>query len=436
MKNAAIFGYIALVFFLGHHDLSYSLLDHHALSAEVLEVSSQEGQLPRRLAFSALALFALTGVWSRGRNRLDAIGALGWLLCFFLCWSALSITWSLEPRLTFRRFGLFVILCLTALAVIRQHPVRFLPCCAFFVTSSYLLVGVMVEGFWGAFRPLSEGYRLAGTLHPNIQGTNCALMMLSAATLAACHRHRRWFQLAGGVAFVALILTKSRTSLLGVLCALVAFAMVRGTVSRPQKALALVLAASGLGGLLLAEFLGGSAASLMETLLLLGRTAEGEETFLGRLGIWNGCLRYLAQRPFNGYGFNSFWSPGTIHEFSDAIGIGINGAHSVYLELLLNLGVPGLVGYLLILCLGVKGAVLRYRLTGEAGYGFLFLLFIFTFCHGLLEGEAMALSFHTLLLLAGWTHLAFQSPEQEAAVTPLPGQQAPRSGGPEEAPWN
>lgn len=411
MKTAAAIAYIALVFFLGHHDLNYSLMDHFDLSVEVLEATTVEGHLTRRVAFAGLGAFAVAGLLGKGRNGVERGGGLAWLLCFFAFWSLLSVAWSFDPRLTFRRLGIFAILSMSACAVIRQHRVGFLPSCAFFVTGSYLLAGVAVEAWLGTLRPLDEGYRLAGTLHPNIQGTNCALMTLSSAALAETDRHGRWFLAAGGMALIALMLTRSRTSLLGACCALAALILVRGRASRAHKAAGVALVACGSAWMLWAEFAGEGAARLAETLFLLGRTAEGPETLLGRLGIWQGCLHYVAQRPWRGYGFNSFWLPGNIREFSDTVGIGINGAHSLYLELLLDLGVPGLAAFVLMLWLGMRGTARRYRRAGGAGYAFLFMLLVFTSVHGLLEGEALAMSFQSFLLAAGWTHLAFQRAE-------------------------
>jgi exopolysaccharide production protein ExoQ len=409
MKTALpIFAFFALIFFFSEHYLYYSRLENFDLSADVVETFALEGQLQRRIAFVALALFAITGLLARVRQSLKLRGALGWMLAFFVLWSIMSISWSIDPGVTLRRLGVFVIICLSAIATVRLFPISFLPSCAFFVTASYLLVGLIVEVSLGTFSPLSEGYRFAGTLHPNIQGTNCAMMLLSAIALAGSVKRRRAvFILAACVAFLALILTKSRTAFAATLFALTAFKGLSASKSKYAVVILSVVWVFCLSYILWGEDL----IAAFEKWLFMGRGSEGLDTLAGRIQIWERSLNYIAQRPLHGYGFSSFWVPRHIREFSEAVGIGINGAHSVYLDLLLNVGLVGSITYVLILCLGIKDALSYYKKTDAAGYGFLLMLLVFSAVHGVLEGEVIQMSFVTLLLICGFLHLAARVPD-------------------------
>jgi exopolysaccharide production protein ExoQ len=66
----------------------------------------------------------------------------------------------------------------------------------------------------------------------------------------------------------------------------------------------------------------------------LGRDA----TLTGRTDIWAGLLPVAERRPIFGSGFGALWTPDTM-----AAGTGVNEAHNGYLEVLLQLGLVGLL---------------------------------------------------------------------------------------------
>lgn len=405
MKTAlASVVFFALVFFFSDHYLYYSLLENYDLSTDVFESLTLEGNLGRRLAFVALALFAISSLLAKNRHRLKIHGALGWMLALFFLWSLMSIAWSIDPGLTFRRLGVFIIVCLSAVATVRLIPISFLPSLAFFVTASYLLVGLIVEISLGTFRPISEGYRFAGTLHPNMQGVNCAMMLLSATTLAGSGKSRKAvFILAAFIGLLALCLTKSRTAFAAMFFALTVFKTLSGSASKCLKVILGIIWIFCFSYLLWGDDL----ISVLGKWVFMGRASEGLDTLAGRMQIYKLSLDYIGQHPFHGYGFASFWVPRHIREFSQAVGIGINGAHSIYLELLLNVGLVGCITYVFILFLGVKDALSYYKNTQAAEYGFLFMLFVFSVMHGMLEGALIQVSFGLFLLICGFLHLAF-----------------------------
>ena len=168
----------------------------------------------------SLGLFSVIGLMRKGFSKLEINGVLGWLMLFFVVWSFASIGWAADPDLTFRRLTVFAILLLTTIALATRWSLSYMPLFAFFSTSLYLLIGLSAELILGTFHPSLAEYRFAGTVHPNGQGVNCAFMFLAAVSLAgSVKRGRSVFLVAALVAFIFLILTKSRTSFIGTLVA-------------------------------------------------------------------------------------------------------------------------------------------------------------------------------------------------------------------------
>ena len=91
-------------------------------------------------------------------------------------------------------------------------------------------------------------------------------------------------------------------------------------------------------------------------------------------------------------------------------GSGLIDAHSVYIDLLLNVGLVGMILYVSIIGLGIKKSFGYYKETGDVGYSFYFKVTIFCLIHGFLETGMMHMAFGTFLLLWGLVHLAFVSP--------------------------
>ena len=84
---------------------------------------------------------------------------------------------------------------------------------------------------------------------------------------------------------------------------------------------------------------------------LLGRDAS----MSGRTKIWSLVLAKAKLRPWLGYGFEAFWlgEQGVSIDIKPALGFSPSHAHSGYLDLVLYLGIVGLMP--IVICLVVKG---------------------------------------------------------------------------------
>ncbi len=142
-------------------------------------------------------------------------------MLFFAGWAVLSLAWAEDTALTFRRLVVFAILCLAAAAIARRYSLREIVLLTFFCSILFLLIGVSAEILLGTFRPFAPGYRFAGTLHPNHQGINCALLLLSGVAAADTEkRGRMLFRACALLGLVFLILTASRTTFAAAMLAL------------------------------------------------------------------------------------------------------------------------------------------------------------------------------------------------------------------------
>jgi O-antigen ligase len=401
-----MFLFLAAVFFLVYQDLSSSKIDNYNRSEDDIITAVTEGSLVRRIALLSLGLFAIVNlVRHRAEGRLRIHGPLGWILLGFAAWAFLSLIWAEDIALTFRRLVVFGILCIAAVAVARRLSLREIILWTFFSTTLFLVIGVSAEVLLGTFRPFASGYRFAGTLHPNGQGINCALLLLSGVAAADVEKYRRTiFRACALLGFVFLILTASRTSFAA---ALLALAVYLGAVCSRTTKIAMAYALS-IAFCVLLLVLGNAFLPNLKSAVMLARDDSTFDSFNGRNIIWEECAYYVARRPITGYGFDGFWTQHHVAEISADSKWGVGSAHSAYLECLLGVGLVGLVLYILALLVGVWRAFRLYRLSQNSVFVFCGALLLFCITDGLLESavvDASLLMFLSFVVLAS---LAFK----------------------------
>lgn len=71
-------------------------------------------------------------------------------------------------------------------------------------------------------------------------------------------------------------------------------------------------------------------------------------TLSGRSHVWAALIPHILDYPFTGHGFAMFRNVPYTVQFLNNVGFGVNSPHSTYIELLLNLGIPGAVSWFLL----------------------------------------------------------------------------------------
>lgn len=310
------------------------------------------------LYFVGLLLLALN--WHHA-VPVAARGAPLWLLLGYLF---LSIAWSGFPTHTFLRS--LALLCATLFglyAAIRLNDRDVIACtavglCAMLVVSLLFAVffpshGLMQAPHEGALRGI---FSQKNTLARAAVWSTIALVILRPATRAG--RGLRVLGLA--ISILSLLWASSRTGLVVLVLLLLILAFSRSLAGTTR--LAAVPAA--LVAVVIAAVLGYAVVTNRSALLeLIGR----DVTLTGRTLIWVRVAELIRLRPLLGYGYGGFWHGWDGPSWSVwALGIwNPNDSHNGFLDLVLDLGLVGLVVFGCVLAHAALKAIGRLRQSSE-----------------------------------------------------------------------
>jgi O-antigen ligase len=402
-----IFLFLTALFLIAQHDWFFSLTGADSFGTTVDEFTSlvDQGSIVRRIAFSCLGIFAAARLLLTRSRGFTVNVALGRLILLFLSWAFLSLSWSEHSLLASKRLALLGILWFSGIVFSQRLSPREILLWVFFSTLVYLHIGLLAEITLGTFHPAAGEYRFAGTIHPNSQGVNCALLFITSLFMITTDRRWRRFALAtAGESLVFLFLTKSRASLGFALIA----PLIYWSLTLPSSRKVFICSCFGtLSSLLLL-----TAANLLPALhhvVSLGRKDSDSLTLTGRIPLWEQLVTFISKRPVQGYGFDSFWTSNHVADVASEQGWAVTQAHSSYIDLCLGLGLVGVTVYVIILTLAVR---LTFRYVGTPsgdGHAFSGVIIIFVMLNGLLESIFIYpdhVSFVSILIL---TSLGFSS---------------------------
>jgi exopolysaccharide production protein ExoQ len=402
-----------LLFFILGHDFAFSLNKQIDAPGEVFVEMVEEGNPLRRGGLAILGVFMLILLYRQGIKSFVIIGFLGWAILFLVFWDFFSITWSIDKTLTARRLLILAVFSLSAITLSGRYPIKNLVYFALFSSGLFLFLGYLSELTLGTFTPFASGYRFIGTVHPNVQGENSAIMLISAIAIALVKNdHRKRFFTLAIIALLSLILTKSRTSFAASIIAITLLI----TLSTPMNLKKLfILLCSSLFLLLIAFIFFNydqESLSFISSGINLGRDVRQIDTFNGRMRIWNLCLESIYHRPLHGYGYEGFWTLPNVTQFSYSIGWGIKSAHSAYLELLLSTGLIGMITFLSVIIIGLTKSLVYFKTDSNPSLGFLFSISVFFLIQGLLESRFAQLAYGAFLMMWGFAFLGFRRLEK------------------------
>lgn len=317
----------------------------------------------------------------RGKLALAIVG----LACF-------SSLWSIEPGLSLRRgisllaptaVGLILAVRFTNTELLRLLAVALGASAVLSVVVAVVLPeeGILSIGYGEAWRGVYENKNsLARSM------ALAAAVFFLLALDAKRHRQLAWLATAGAVAMV--VVARSATSLVtvGAIVSLIPIFRSLRLRSTPAAAVLTVFI------LVAAVLITLAIANLDPVFAVLGRDA----TLTGRTDIWAAVLLSIAERPLLGYGYTAFWAGwnGPALAVVGAVGWETPHSHNGLLDLWLDLGVVGLLTFLLGLGLAARAGVRIARHTSTAAG--LWPLSFLTFLMVLNVAEAAILRQHSL----------------------------------------
>jgi len=369
-----------------------------ALELEQLSQSNTANQIIWVALFSAGVLFvarrAMRGMMPIMTLSLTMISA-------YLLLALTSSMWALAPDISLRRWlqQVLVVFIFTGVTLYVRDKVRVLNAVfavfALAIVLNAVLVPVIPAG--------SLGY--AGIYaQKNALGAVAALTLIFSICYVMSNGsiYKIFLVVIAILSAGLLVISQSKTSLgLALLCPILASAIV--IISR--------LFGMSLLGALLAAF---AAASILFFLVVDGLQISTEDismllfndtTFTGRKYIWDYVFSLHEQRPWLGWGYQSFWSIGPESPSLKASSFvaGLNQSHNGYVDILLETGNIGLI-VIVIFLIGLCHAIDRsWRERADIS---VLLLSLTLFCgaHNLLESSltrGFAVPWVTLLIVAG-----------------------------------
>ena len=398
-----------LFFMLLGHDFGRSLLMDEEFNVDDAEMQQrvEQGVSKYRLAFVGIGLMGGMLLITAGGDSFRMRNLLAFCILAVIGWSFASVIWADDAALTLRR--LFTLLCsfLGMMGMARAYRAIDICWWAFIFTLSMAALGLCAEIALGTFRPWQFEYRFAGLVHPNTQGVELTILILSSVVLL--RNYPRWRPLFVSViaaAVLGLIMTKSRTSAACCLLALIVLWTINTSV---RVKLGTLLVMMMLGGLFFGTLLtiGVDDPDGFSQVLQMGREDE-VGSFTGRIPIWTTLLEEVSLRPWTGYGFNSYFDEEALAYIAKEHEWAVPNAHNAYIETALNTGYIGVVLVLMTVLVGIyMTGTARVRAV-DGSYSLFFALAVFALLNAVFESMMVInFNFPPSLLAAGFCRLAF-----------------------------
>lgn len=401
-------GFLAAAFFAAEHNLrlvgrQVGSVQESLVMDDYLD-ETEGGNQARQIGFLSFAALGVVWLVLPGGRRWKVHWVMAALAVLTLAWCAASVTWSINPSLSQRRLAVAMCCLLGAMGVARRSTALELCQLTAIVGLSLVLVSLALELAAGA-GPWTGDYRFGGTLHPNFTACYASLACLAAFCLATQSRRKLFWWAVVALCVALVLLTRSRTALGALLVAAgVMWLAHRRSLTRW---LAISQFATVTAGLLLLLGAGDVAIRnrVSDTFLLGRRSQAGSLT--GRIPLWQELWSYAEDRPWQGYGYESFWSQQHIKEVFESQKWAVRSAHSAFVELMLGIGLVGVVLVAVTVLWGTWLVYRRFRRTGNVGYGFAFATLVFAMANGLLESIFVGMRWPTVVAMCGVMMVAF-----------------------------
>jgi O-antigen ligase len=275
---------------------------------------------------------------------------------------AVTTWWILSYLWTFNAFGWwtdtqlvipYVITCVVAAALLPADALRRALVAACYVAIGLTIVELVLHPAAATVSGGGPGWR-GGFIHKNSMGP---FMVFAALTIASFDRPSLRRRVGLLVAIGLTVLSQSTTALAaGVVTLLIWMLLHRLAASTRAARASLVIGALAIAAI---------GWVLSNTLIpaILGMRGK-DSTLTGRTDIWNGVVRAIEQRPWQGYGVGGVWHDPSVdpaHSIMNGLGHTAFHSHNGYLEILLLLGVVGLALFVWLLISTVRLGLVNLR---------------------------------------------------------------------------
>jgi len=306
------------------------------------------------------------------------------LVIFTLC----SIFWATTPELTLRRtvalvgttmVGIYIAARYTYQEQLRMFAV------VFGLAAVLSLIFAVFFPAYGIFVE-SRGEAWQGIyFHKNTLGRIMTLSSVAFFLLLICYKEHRWVKIGlFTLSLALLLLSNSKTALvillvLFLLIPVLLFVRWQHTLTIPLVFIVCILAST----LVLLNL---NVEAMMES---TAQSLERDPSLTGRTDLWAAVLDKVYERPWLGYGFGGFWQGlnGESAEVIIQVGWEMNHSHNGFLDIWTDLGVIGLLLYLLLVVSSIRKSVGIIIAHKSLEHIWPFLFFSFNIFYMLTEGS-------------------------------------------------
>jgi O-antigen ligase len=330
-----------------------------------------------------LSLIVLLAIW-RNAARGTLLAPHG-LLFILLCWFSCVSLFASSPETAFRRiiFAILVCLCANAALLLPRNSREFDRVLAIAMTAALALsyFAIFLLPNVGIHQSDEMEAALAGDWRGHFGHKNAAAAAMAYAVLIGLYLRKTYYPKLGTVivilSAVFLYFAGGKTS-----TAVLPAVLMVAWVFEHWRSMRYVIV---LGALLVLNYiLIGSAInpSLANWLASLGI----DSTFTGRNTIWTFALDKISERPWMGFGFQSFWESAAFKK-NESLTFLAAHSHNSFLETIINAGIPGLMlVFVWLLLLPIRDAGRAFAGQNDPVLTRLFLrVWLFSICLACLE---------------------------------------------------
>lgn len=287
-----------------------------------------------------------------------------------------SYLWSIDPSLTMRRSIAILMTTLFGLVLAARFTwpqlVKLIAAAYIGLAILSLMFGVLLGTKYGIHQDLHGGAWRGVWTEKNLMGAHMVrgLLLMLCAWAISPRQFMIWLP-AAALCLLLVLLSTSKTSLLGALLVISSFTFIR--IFRRYFALRVPLV------FLTVTLVGVFAALLIfipdEMFALIGK----ERTLTGRTDIWDELIRSIKDKPWLGYGYGAYWDNplGPSYMLRANLEWGVPTAHNGWMETWLSTGLLNVALFALTFVLALALALTRFVKGGVESYWVLPFLLIF-----------------------------------------------------------